>query len=139
MKKTIKSMLFILVICWLSSCCKHDNNQSSSGQQPISITARIDLYPNYMDYFILSAKSNYNKKWQIKLISIDDNSATIKSLKTGNVYSAKSNEYFVSQEYGQAGLQLIRISKEKGEIGLYRFASNPKTNSVVSNNSTDGK
>ncbi len=134
-------MSFIILAFWLTSCGQHVDDQPVPGSS-YEMTGHVLLSPNYMDYFILSAESNVNKKWEVELISVGDNFATIKSLKTGQVYSAKTNECFVSEEFGVSGLQLVWLAKEKREIGLYRFSNNPKTsftNHAKSTNSSDGK
>jgi len=55
----------------------------------------------------------------IQLVSINnDNSATIKVLRSGNVLTTKSGRFFKGQDFGYYGLFFSSISKEKGEIVL---------------------
>jgi len=55
----------------------------------------------------------------IKLVSINSaNSATIKVLKSGIILTAKSNSFFKGSDFGNYGLLLFSVSKEKSEIVL---------------------
>jgi hypothetical protein len=55
----------------------------------------------------------------IQLVSINNvNSATIKVLGSGNILTTKSNSFFKGGDFGNYGLLLLSVSKEKGEIVL---------------------
>ena len=55
----------------------------------------------------------------IKLVSINSaNSATIKVLKSGTILTGKCNGFFKGSDFGNYGLLLLSVSKEKSEIVL---------------------
>jgi len=55
----------------------------------------------------------------IQLVSINnDNSVTIKVLRSGNILTTKSGRFFKGRDFGHYGLFFSSILKEKGEIVL---------------------
>ena len=69
--------------------------------------------------FVLNMEEPIDEFKTIQLVSINnDNSATIKVLRSGNILAAKSNSFFKGRDFGNYGLLLFSVSKEKGEIGL---------------------
>ena len=56
----------------------------------------------------------------VEFISVNkDGTATIKTLRTGEVLTAKPKLYFVGKDFGAYGLELVSISNEKQEICLH--------------------
>jgi hypothetical protein len=72
---------------------------------------------------ILSTSNPTNEFIGAELVTIAENSATLRILKTGEYVSAKTNTYFSGRSFGTQGLLLRWVSKEKGQIGVERFGS----------------
>lgn len=69
--------------------------------------------------FNLNKDKPFNELKTVQYISVNnDNSATIKVLRSGNVLTTKKNTYFKGDDFGKYGLFLFSASKEKGEIVL---------------------
>ena len=55
----------------------------------------------------------------MELLSInEDRTATIKTLYSSEVLTAKPQEYFVGKDFGSYGLRLMKISKDRQKIQL---------------------
>jgi len=74
----------------------------------------------------LSPKHPADSDTKIRLISVgSDSTATIR-LDSGAQMSAKPGEYFVCDEFGLQGLQLVSASPETGSAELQRTWSETK-------------
>ena len=69
---------------------------------------------------ILSQSNPTNAFIGVELVTITADSATLRILRTGQYVSAKTNKYFVGSDFGNRGLLLLWVSKEKGQIGVER-------------------
>ncbi len=73
--------------------------------------------------FTISLKHPFDENQTMELISInDDESVTIRTLLTDETLTAKPTEYFVGEDFGSLGLQLISISHERSAILLKQTA-----------------
>jgi hypothetical protein len=93
-------------------------NRKMKVIQESGLTGRI-LYRT----FSISLKYPFDENHTIELISInEDKSATIRTLLSDETLTAKPSEYFIGEDYGTFGLQLISVSKEKCKILLKQRA-----------------
>lgn len=68
---------------------------------------------------VLNMREPIDEFKTIQLVSINStNSVTIKVLKSGNMLTTKSNSFFKGRDFGNYGLLLFSVSKEKSEIIL---------------------
>jgi hypothetical protein len=69
--------------------------------------------------FTVSLNHPLDKNQTMELISVnDDGSATIRSLYSNEILTAKPSEYFIGEDFGSFGLRLISISQERQEVQL---------------------
>lgn len=110
--KIIFALIFVSVIGYFFY------NRKMKLIQESGLTGRI-LYRT----FAISLKYPFDENHTIELISINgDKSATIRTLFSNETLTAKPSEYFIGEDFGTFGLQLISISKEKRKILLKQTA-----------------
>ena len=64
--------------------------------------------------FTISLNRPFDENQTIELISInEDESVTIRTLFSDEKLTAKPSEYFIGEDFGSFGLQLISISQER--------------------------
>jgi hypothetical protein len=108
-------MIFIIVIILLCTIAVCVNKKSVLNNLDTDVTSgklrRIDL--------VLNMQEPIDEFKTIQLVSINnDNSATVKVLRSENILTTKSNSFFKGRDFGNYGLLLFSISKEKDEIVL---------------------
>ena len=108
-------MILIIVIILLCIFAVYVNKKRVLNNLDTDVTSgklrRIDL--------VLNMQEPIDEFKTIQLVSINnDNSATVKVLRTGNILTTKSNSFFKGRDFGNYGLLLFSVSKEKGEIVL---------------------
>ncbi len=108
-------MIFIIVIILLCIFAVYMNKKRVLNNLDTDVTSgklrRIDL--------VLNMQEPIDEFKTIQLVSINnDNSATVKVLRSGNILTTKSNSFFKGRDFGNYGLLLFSISKEKDEIVL---------------------
>ena len=108
-------MIFIIVIILLCIIAVYVNKKRVLNNLDTDVTSgklrRIDL--------VLNMQEPIDEFKTIQLVSINnDNSATVKVLRSGNILTTKSNSFFKGRDFGNYGLLLFSISKEKDEIVL---------------------
>ena len=108
-------MIFIIVIILLCIIAVYVNKKRILNNLDTDVTSgklrRIDL--------VLNMQEPIDEFKTIQLVSINnDNSATVKVLRSGNILTTKSNSFFKGRDFGNYGLLLFSISKEKDEIVL---------------------
>ncbi len=108
-------MIFIIVIILLCIIAVYVNKKRVLNNLDTDVTSgklrRIDL--------VLNMQEPIDEFKTIQLVSINnDNSATVKVLRSGNILTTKSNSFFKGRDFGNYGLLLFSVSKEKGEIVL---------------------
>jgi len=69
--------------------------------------------------FTISLNDPLDESLSVELISInEDGSATIKTPHNDEILTAKRSGYFIGEDFGEFGLQLVSISEEGHEIKL---------------------
>ena len=106
--KIIFALIFLFVLGYVFY------NRKKKGLRESGLTGGI-----LSRTFTVSLNHPFDENQTIELISInEDESATIRTLFSDETITAKPAGYFIGEDFGSFGLQLISISKERCAIEL---------------------
>jgi len=93
-------------------------NRKKKALRESDLTGRL-----FSRTFTVSLSHPFDESQAIELISINENkSATIRTLFSDETLTARPSEYFIGEDFGSFGLQLISISQERHTIQLKQTA-----------------
>ncbi len=111
-------MKIIFALIFLSVFVYVFYNRKKKALRESGLTGRI-----FSRTFTVSLNHPFDENQTIELISInEDESATIRTLFSDETLTAQPLKYFIGEDFGSFGLQLISISQERRAIIIKQTA-----------------